>query len=70
MSKEVDIKQEVINKRCGVYHFSKDSIGALEDKLKEIKEEGLFDKYDMSYTWREDDDYIIFILHKSLDFIR
>lgn len=71
MSRIIDIKQDVINKIPGIYHIRKDSIRALEYKLKELRTEDIFNKHNMSYSWREDDDCIVLILYKSLDeFIR
>lgn len=67
MSKIIDIKQEIINKRSGVYNFSNDNKKDLEHKLKELKEEDLFNKYDMSCTCIDNELYITLIIHKSLD---
>lgn len=69
MSKIIDIKQEVINNRSGVHHIRKDNKRTLKNRLKELREEDLFNKHDMSYTWRETEDYILLLIHKSFRYM-
>lgn len=67
--KALDLKEEVINKRSGVHHIRLDQKEKLNEKLKELRAEGILDKYDMTYSMMEEENHISLCFYKSLDYL-
>ena len=65
----LDLKEEVINKRSGAHHIRLDQKEKLDKKLKELRIEGILDKYDMTYSMMEEEHYISLCFYKSLDYL-
>lgn len=65
--KSVDILQEIINQRSGSHYIRLEDKELLNEELKILHDDLIFDKYKMSYVYRELEDSILLVIHKSLD---
>lgn len=65
--KNVDILQEIINQRSGSHYIRLEDKELLNEELKILHDDLIFDKYKMSYVYRELEDSILLVIHKSLD---
>lgn len=64
--KSVDILQEIINQRSGSHYIRLEDKELLNEELKILHDDLIFDKYKMSYVYRELGDSILLVIHKSL----
>lgn len=64
--KSVDILQEIINQRSGSHYIRLEEKELLNEELKILHDDLIFDKYKMSYVYRELEDSILLVIHKSL----
>ncbi|MFR4825594.1 MAG: hypothetical protein ACLUBI_12570 [Clostridium sp.] len=64
--KSVDILQEIINQRSGSHYIRLEDKELLNEELKILHDDLIFDKYKMSYVYRELEDSILLVIHKSL----
>lgn len=51
--KSVDILQEIINQRSGSHYIRLEDKELLNEELKILHDDLIFDKYKMSYVYRE-----------------
>lgn len=65
----IDISEEIKNKRSGSHYIKLEDKELLKEQLKILKQENVFNKYQMSYTYTELEDCILLIIHKQVDFI-
>lgn len=65
--KSVDILQEIINQRSGSHYIRLEDKELFNEELKILHDDLIFDKYKMSYVYRELEDSILLVIHKSLD---
>lgn len=70
MIENLNIKDEIINKRGGSHFIKKEEQKLLNKLLDNLHVEGLFDKYNMTYTYTVHEDYIVLILYRQLDLMR
>ncbi|EHI96994.1 hypothetical protein CDLVIII_0256 [Clostridium sp. DL-VIII] len=68
-NKTVNIEHEIINKNSGTHYINVDDRQELGNELDRLYKKGIFDKYKMSYTYTVHDDYIVFLLYKTFEFI-
>lgn len=54
--KSVDILQEIINQRSGSHYIRLEDKELLNEELKILHDDLIFDKYKMSYVYRELED--------------
>lgn len=66
----LDLREEIKNRNLGIHYIKLEDQEKLKKQLEEIKEEGLFEKYKMTYSTREDDEYIVLAFFKRIDFVR
>ena len=66
MSNLLDIREEVINGRTGHHYISLEDREVLEAQLKELKDNNLLEKNNITYTLKIDTDYILLILHRPI----
>lgn len=65
----LNLEEEIINKRSGVHYIRLDQEEKLKEKLKEMRKNGLFEKYDMSYVIMTEYNHILLGFQKSLDYL-
>lgn len=68
MDKVLNIRNEIINQKCGEHFIEWNLYDELLKTIKEIKNEGLFNKYFMSYSIEYHDEYIKLNLYSSIDY--
>lgn len=69
MGKKIDIKTKVMNRVCDVFYFDLKEELKLKEQLSKLHKEGLFDKYDMQYVYRIEEDKIVLVLHSGIDLV-
>lgn len=65
----IDIEEEIINKRVGSHYIKLSEEGNLKYILNRLREDDLFNKYKMNYTYVVREEYILLVLHRQFDFI-
>ena len=63
-----EIRKDIINRQCNEYFIDWKFREKLLENIKEIKNEGLFNKYLMSYSIEYHDNYIKLKVYKSIDY--
>lgn len=66
---KIDLSEEIKNRRNGSHHISLKDKEILKEQIKILKRKDIFNKYRMSYTYRELEGYILLLIYKSFDFI-
>lgn len=66
----LDIREEIKNRNLGIHYIELEDQEKLKKQLEQIKEEGLFEKYQMTYSTRKDNDYIILAFFKRINFVK
>ena len=64
--KVLDLKKLINDKKTGAYFINISDKEILEKKINEAKEEGLFHKNKIAYTYTIHENYIVLILSKSI----
>lgn len=65
--KSVDILEEIKSQRSGSHYIRLSDKELLINQLKKLKEENILNKYKMTYVYKELDNCILLMLHKSFD---
>ncbi len=66
---EVNLKEEIRNKRSRVYYFSLQEKDKFLKVMKEIQQEKLFHKYNMTASYMIEDDCISIAIYRAMDFM-
>lgn len=64
----INIEDEIINKRIGSHYIKLSEEENLKYILKRLKEDDLFNVFEISYTYVVKEEYILLILHRQFDF--
>lgn len=67
MNKILNLKDEIINNRYGLKYINIKDKEKLEEQLKELKVNGMLDKYNITYAYTEHDEYLALVLYKPMD---
>lgn len=62
----LNLKEEVINKRTGLYKIRLEDKEKLENQLKKLRDDYLFEQNNITYTYTEEDKYISLMLYKPI----
>lgn len=68
--KNIDILQEVTQQRSGSHYIKLEDKELLKKQIKVLSKENIFNKYKMSYVYRELEDSILLIIHKQIKITR
>lgn len=69
MGKKINIRNKVVNRVCDVFYFDLKEEVKLKEQLSKLLKEGIFDKYQMTYVYRFEEDKIVLVLHPQFDLI-
>lgn len=67
MIKNIDILEEIKNRRSGIHYIKLEYKEELSKLLRLLSKKNILSKYKMSYVYRELGDSILLVIHKSLD---
>lgn len=67
--RNVNILSEIINQRTGGHYIKLEDKKALNKTLKRYHRKNIFDKYKMSYIYKELENSILLVLYKNFEFI-
>lgn len=62
----LNLKEEVINKRTGLYKIRLEDKEKLENQLKKLRDDYLLEQNNITYTYTEEDKYISLMLYKPI----
>lgn len=69
MIKNIDILEEIKNRRSGIHYIKLEYKEELSKLLRLLSKKNILPKYKMSYVYIETDNHIILALHKELDLV-
>ena len=69
MIKNIDILEEIKNRRSGIHYIKVEYKEELSKLLRLLSKKNILSKYKMSHVYIETDNHIILALHKELDLV-